>query len=179
MRCSAGRMSLTIEVKMLYNTTYCTVARKQCKSEPPLKKKTGGRLRERMTQALLPAHPSVYSSIWITFVWMSLILQLLPQQISVPPLPLPTCCWCQLSTETVEVPRTWGRNMLASAVSGAHSLAEINRTGLGSMIDASHCLWMSVSFARRTGWGMTQYLIDHPYFQMVSIGLCVEGRSPD
>lgn len=131
MRCSAGRMSLTIEVKM--KSMCCiiphTVARKQCKSEPPLKKKTGGRLRERMTQALLPAHPSVYSSIWIAFVWMSLILQLLPQQIPVPPLPLPTCCWCQLSTETAEVPRTWGRNMLASAVSGAHSLAEINRTG--------------------------------------------------
>lgn len=34
-----------------------------------------------MTQALLPWFPSIYPSIWIVFVWMSPILQLLSQQI--------------------------------------------------------------------------------------------------
>lgn len=65
-----------------------------------------GQPTERMTQALLPTHPSIYPSIWIAFVWMSLILQLLPHQTPVPPLPLPTCCCWQLSAETLEVPWT-------------------------------------------------------------------------
>lgn len=34
-----------------------------------------------MIQALLPAYSSMYPSIWIVFVWMSLILQFLSQQI--------------------------------------------------------------------------------------------------
>lgn len=34
-----------------------------------------------MTQALLPGFPSIYPSIWVVFVWMSPILQLLSQQI--------------------------------------------------------------------------------------------------
>lgn len=39
------------------------------------------RAAEKMTQALLLAYPSIYPTIWIVFVWMSLILQLLSQQI--------------------------------------------------------------------------------------------------
>lgn len=69
---------------------------------------------------------------------------------------------------------------------GLRSSRPREKSGSASMTDASHCLWMSVSLApdarwrfwRSTLWGMTQYLIDHPGFQMVSIGLSVEGQEP-
>lgn len=50
---------------------------KQYTLESPLKQTELDEERARMTQALLPARPSVYPSIWFAFAWMSLILQLL------------------------------------------------------------------------------------------------------
>lgn len=118
------RLALTNWLKLpivLYNTTYSMQANTTYIATYLFTEtnRIRGRPKERMTQALLATHLSVYPSIWFAFVWMSLILQLLPQQIPVPPLPLPTCCCCQLRTETAEVPWTWGRNMLVSAGPGA------------------------------------------------------------
>lgn len=59
----------------------------------------------------LPVHPSVHLSIWIVFTWMSLMPELLPQQIPFPRSPLPTRHCCQLSPETVKVPGTKVRNI--------------------------------------------------------------------
>lgn len=103
----------------VYDTTCCMLAHTTYSGVSIETNRIRGRRREKMTQDLLPTHPSVYPSIWFAFVWMSLILQLLPQLTPVPLVPLPVCCMCQIRTETAEAPWTRCRNMLLPAGPGA------------------------------------------------------------